>query len=93
MSQRRTLLSRPHDIMTLPEGFTSRSVTLPLWAGLKDTHTQSLVRQMAIMPSSLPLTSLFAFLEKRSEVKGPWNIIAKRTEATDRRRPVIRDTH
>jgi len=28
---------------------------------------------MAIMPSSLPLTRLFAFLEKRSEVMGPWN--------------------
>jgi len=97
MSQRSTLLSRPHDIMTLPEGFTSRSVTLLLWAGLKDTHTQSLMRQMVIMPASLPLTSLSAVLEKRSEVQGPWNkethIIAKRIEATNRRRPAIRDTY
>jgi len=83
--------------MTLPEGFTSRSVTLPLWAGLKDTHTQSLMRQMVSMPASLPLTSLSAVLEKRSEVQGPWNkethIIAKRIEATNGRRPAIGDTY
>jgi hypothetical protein len=73
-------------------------VTLPLWAGLNDTHTQSLMHQVAIMPVSLLLTSLSAFLEKRSEVKGPWNketahIIAKRIEATNRRRPAIGDTY
>jgi len=34
------------------------------WAGLKDTHCQSLMRQTAITPSSMLLARLFAVLEK-----------------------------
>ena len=70
MSQRRTLLSRPHDSMTLPEGCTSSSVTLPLCAGLKDTHSQFLMRQAVIMPSSLPPTIPFACLAARCWAPG-----------------------
>ena len=70
MSQRRTLLLRPHDSMTLPEGCTSSSVTLPLCAGLKDTHSQFLMRQAGIMPSSLPPTIPFACLAARCWAPG-----------------------